>query len=315
MDDTCGRFDALIARAPQLAADQAAELEAHLAGCRSCRELARAMKPPADDVAFAVTGASDTVMSYGGDTDADYQPRHTTSDRYRVTGEVGRGGIGRVLRALDQVLDRPVALKELFTATDGSRRRFVREALITARLQHPSIVPVYDAGHLGDRSPFYAMKLVAGRPLDQAIADATTLAQRLALLPSVLAVADAMAYAHSERIIHRDLKPQNVLVGKYGETIVIDWGLAKDLAIDDSDALDAGPYRAASLEQTAVGVLLGTPAHEDTPMFSPDGRFVAYFYSEGGSTSYDVYVRPFPGPGGPWRVSANGGMYPRWSST
>jgi hypothetical protein len=62
-------------------------------------------------------------------------------------------------------------------------------------------------------------------------------------------------------------------------------------------------------------VLLGTPAHEDTPMFSPDGRFVAYFYSEGGSTSYDVYVRPFPGPGGPWRVSANGGMYPRWSST
>ena len=142
------------------------------------------------------------------------------------------------------------------------RRRFVREALITARLQHPSIVPVYDAGHLGDRSPFYAMKLVAGRPLDKSIADATTLAQRLALLPSVLAVADAMAYAHSERIIHRDLKPQNVLVGKYGETIVIDWGLAKDLAVDDLDALDAGPYRAArASSRRSQGALLGTPAY------------------------------------------------------
>jgi len=265
MDDTCGRFDALIARGPQLTAEQAAELEAHLEGCPSCRELARAMKPVADDAAFAATGASNTMLSGDGENPAlargDYQLRETTSDRYQITGEVGRGGIGRVLRALDQVLDRPVALKELSRATDGMRRRFVREALITARLQHPSIVPVYDAGHLGDHSPFYAMKLVAGRPLDKAIADATTLAQRLALLPSVLAVADAMAYAHSERIIHRDLKPQNVLVGKYGETIVIDWGLAKDLAIDDSDALDAGPYRAASLEQTVAGVVLGTPAY------------------------------------------------------
>jgi WD40 repeat protein len=263
MDETCGRFDALIARASQLTAEQAAELAVHLEGCPSCRELARAMKPVTGDTAFAATGASDTVLSGDGGNTArgDDQFRETTSDRYRITGEVGRGGIGRVLRALDQVLDRPVALKELSRATDGMRRRFVREALITARLQHPSIVPVYDAGHLGDLSPFYAMKLVAGRPLDKAIADATTLAQRLALLPSVLAVADAMAYAHSERIIHRDLKPQNVLVGKYGETIVIDWGLAKDLAVDDSDALDAGPYRAASLEQTVAGVLLGTPAY------------------------------------------------------
>jgi WD40 repeat protein len=258
MADTCQEFDALIARRAQLTAQEAAVLEAHLAGCGSCRELARALRPLSSDFAFAATGASETLAGPPGR--ADHQTLEVAADRYRITGEVGRGGIGRVLEALDQVLDRPVALKELFSASDALRRRFVREALITARLQHPSIVPIYDAGHLGDRSPFYAMKLVAGQPLDKSIAEATTLTQRLALLPRVLAIADAMAYAHSKRIIHRDLKPSKVLVGAFGETIVIDWGLAKDLGVDDQDALDAGPYRAAGLDHTVAGAVLGTPS-------------------------------------------------------
>ncbi|HEU0030003.1 MAG TPA: serine/threonine-protein kinase [Kofleriaceae bacterium] len=179
--------------------------------------------------------------------------------RYEVIGEVGRGGLGRVIRVRDVALDREVAIKELIHTNEGDQRRFVREALITARLQHPAIVPIYDAGQSGEHGPFYSMKLVAGRSLADALAQAPTLDQRLALLPSVIAVVDAMAYAHSQKIIHRDLKPQNVLVGDFGETVLIDWGLAKDLRIHESRPV--GPYRAASAStQTMDGAVMGTPA-------------------------------------------------------
>ncbi|MEO8705651.1 MAG: protein kinase [Kofleriaceae bacterium] len=275
MNDACRQFDALIARRGHLTTDETAVLDAHLATCDTCRDLARVLKPV--DSGFADTLGEDS--QHPTTADDEHQPSDITRDRYRITGEVGRGGIGRVLEALDQVLDRPVALKELFSENASLRRRFVREALITARLQHPSIVPIYDAGHLGDQSPFYAMKLVAGQPLDRSIAEATTLAQRLALLPRVLAVADAMAYAHSKRIIHRDLKPQNVLVGSFGETIVIDWGLAKDLVAGDDEALDAGPYRSSAAEHTVAGSMMGTPAYmapEQAAQTSVDERADVY---------------------------------------
>ena len=179
--------------------------------------------------------------------------------RYRVVGEVGRGGLGRVSEARDVYLDRKVAVKELLDKDEPAQRRFVREALITARLQHPAIVPIYDAGQNAELGSFYAMKLVAGTSLAEKIAQAKTLDQRLALLPSVIAVCDAMAYAHKERIIHRDLKPQNVLVGDFGETVLIDWGLAKDLTA--KDALSIGPYREASEStQTMDGAVMGTPS-------------------------------------------------------
>jgi tetratricopeptide (TPR) repeat protein len=198
---------------------------------------------------------------------------------YRPEREIARGGMGRIVAAEDLRLGRAVALKELIDPVAEQRGRFQREALITARLQHPGIVPVYEAGRWPSGEPFFAMKLVSGRPLDRVIAEAMTLADRLALLPRLAAAADAIAYAHSQRVIHRDLKPANVLIGEFGETVVIDWGLAKSL--DDVDAPDslrpaarpdrtaapAGPADATRPGEptastlTIAGSVMGTPAY------------------------------------------------------
>ncbi len=187
--------------------------------------------------------------------------------RYQIVAEHGRGGLGRVYRARDKELGRDVALKELLHRGTSSELRFFREALITARLEHPGIVPIHEAGRWPDGTPFYSMKLVAGRPLKELIDDCKTLEDRLALLPNVIAVADAIAYAHDHNIIHRDLKPSNVIVGEFGETVVIDWGLAKDIAAGPNepagDPTPIGPYRAAPTDDgvTVAGTILGTPAY------------------------------------------------------
>jgi tetratricopeptide (TPR) repeat protein len=178
---------------------------------------------------------------------------------YRLEGEFARGGMGRILLARDRRLDRPVALKEVHPeAGPGAHRRFVREALVTARLQHPSIVPVYEAGRWPDGLPFYAMKLVEGRSLQAVVLGARDLGARLALLPHLIAVADAVAYAHGQRVVHRDLKPANVLVGPFGETVVVDWGLAR--VLDEPEAaFHDGPDAAVPDGRTVAGTVLGTP--------------------------------------------------------
>src|SRR5262245_38228454 len=208
----------------------------------------------------------------------DFVARLPTVDprSYRISGEVAQGGIGRILRARDERLDRPVALKELRTSAGSvAEERFVREALLTARLQHSSIVPLYEAGRWPTGEPFYAMKYVAGRSLLDVILERHTLEQRLGLLPHVLAVAEAMAYAHSEHSIHRDLKPANIIVGSYGETVVIDWGLAKRLSEEQRESgatieerRSAPPEEPAPASQTAPvsaltmhGAVMGTPAY------------------------------------------------------
>jgi WD40 repeat protein len=182
-------------------------------------------------------------------------------DRYEVLGEHGRGGLGRISRAHDKDLGRDIAIKELLSRGHVQELRFVREAMITARLEHPGIVPVYEAGRWPDGTPFYAMKLVSGRPLRALIAERKTVDERIGLLHHVIAVADAIAYAHGRNIIHRDLKPANVIVGEFGETVVIDWGLAKDLSDAIELTVDPGTSRSPDDQLTSVGSVLGTPAY------------------------------------------------------
>lgn len=169
-------------------------------------------------------------------------------ERYAIEGLHAHGGVGRVLRARDRQLGRVVALKELIRRGSCAELRFEREIQLTARLQHPGIVTLLDAGRWPDGTPFYTMKLVPGSSLRASIAAQSSSAARLALLPHVVAVADALAYAHRERIIHRDIKPSNILLGPYGETIIVDWGLAIDLSPLGSPA-------------RAQGGILGTPGY------------------------------------------------------
>jgi WD40 repeat protein/tRNA A-37 threonylcarbamoyl transferase component Bud32 len=226
-----------------------ADLDCHLATCEQCRELiAGISKQPLQWVvgvpqdAFAdrdllALAVVDPVM-------------------FEVESELARGGMGRVTKARDRRLGRDVAIKEVLSPKLDAR--FAREVAITAQLQHPAIVPVYEAGRWPDGSAFYAMRLVSGGTLSHAIAKTRTLEDRLALLPHVIALTDALAYAHANRIIHRDLKPGNVLVGEFGETVVIDWGLAKQLDRAIGDGPDM-PARPSSSDLTVVGSVMGTP--------------------------------------------------------
>jgi WD40 repeat protein len=181
---------------------------------------------------------------------------------------VGKGGLGVVLAVQDTYLGRQVALKELRGAHKGSSTapssaqasRFLREARVTAQLEHPSIVPVHEIGRRQDGRLYYTMKLVRGRTLAVALAEAKTLPDRLGLLGHFADMCHALAYAHSHGVVHRDVKPANVMVGEFGETVVLDWGLAK--VRGEADGADDLP-RPTLVEDghTVMGTILGTPAY------------------------------------------------------
>ncbi|MDQ3338363.1 MAG: protein kinase [Myxococcota bacterium] len=223
------------------------QLEVHVDSCEPCRKV----------VALLALGSQPTVTPRSVNPWATLDAK---TARYAIASVLGSGGMGRILSAFDRQLNRTVALKELHEARPDLEARFRREALLTARLEHPNIVSLHEAGTWPSGEPFYTMRLVSGRPLNQVLAEAKTFAERIALLPHVIAVADALAYAHQEGIIHRDLKPHNVMVGEFGETVVIDWGLAKDLkASSDEDSLPGA--EPASDMDTRAGEVIGTPAY------------------------------------------------------
>jgi serine/threonine protein kinase len=189
-------------------------------------------------------------------------PPAAGNDRYQLGKQIGEGGMGRVFEARDLLLQRPVAVKMLRVRDAALAARFEREVRLAARLQHPGIVPVYDAGFWPTGEPFLVMKLVLGSSLARVVRDADTLADRLALLPLVLAATEAVAFAHDQGVVHRDLKPINILVGAFGETIVLDWGLAKDLRAPGGDDVGLSPPLApSSAGATAAGAVLGTPSY------------------------------------------------------
>jgi eukaryotic-like serine/threonine-protein kinase len=145
--------------------------------------------------------------------------------RYRALELLGHGGMGTVWLAQDSILQRPVALKVLAAESSSSdlAARLMQEAVVLARLEHPGIVPVHDAGMMADGRTFYCMKLVEGQTLDRYTSN-LPLRERLRLFQRI---AEPLAFAHSRGIIHRDLKPANVMVGPFGEVLIMDWGLAK----------------------------------------------------------------------------------------
>ena len=173
-------------------------------------------------------------------------------EKYAVQGELGRGGLGRVMRALDKPMNRAVAVKELLSDDPELERRFVREALITARIDHPAIVPVYEAGRWPDGKPFYAMRLISGQQLTTLARGQLGLRERLGLLSHVVTIAEAVAYAHSRGVIHRDIKPDNAIIGPFGEAVLIDWGIAAELDADGR-VVEMRPGGATPL-------IVGTPA-------------------------------------------------------
>jgi serine/threonine protein kinase len=171
--------------------------------------------------------------------------------RYQVHELLGRGGMGAVYRATDTTLGRDIALKVLTVAGDAPEiaSRLAKEARVLARLEHPGIVAVHDAGILEDGRPFYVMRLVQGKRLDDFARDA----RRGDKLRVFLSVCDAVQYAHAREVIHRDLKPDNIMVGEFGEVLVLDWGVAK---------LRGGtpvvsPHNVS--QGTADGMIVGTP--------------------------------------------------------
>ncbi|HLU47712.1 MAG TPA: serine/threonine-protein kinase, partial [Planctomycetota bacterium] len=213
-------------------------------------------------------------------------------DRYRILGEVGRGGMSRILRVEDRELGRTVAMKIAYdaraprgqgraaTASGSSLERLVAEAYVTARLEHPGIIPVYDCGLSRNGAAYYTMRLVKGRDFRVAIELARASSKDFSFeraLEVLARVCEAVAFAHAKGVIHRDLKPNNIMVGAFGEAYVLDWGLAKIIGAKDRHAarmrfggdvsLTTVATRASGRESddpedplvTPAGTILGTP--------------------------------------------------------
>jgi serine/threonine-protein kinase len=214
----------------------------------------------------------------------------TTSSglRFQILRPLNEGGMGIVSVALDKELDRSIALKEIRESAADNREyraRFLAEAEITGKLEHPGIIPIYGLGTYGDGRPFYAMRLIRGDKtgslmdaIERFYKEPDTSARVVefrGLLRRFLDVCNALAYAHSKGVLHRDLKPDNILLGPYGETLVVDWGLAKaagraDLPIGAEGDHVTLTLSGSEITPTIAGGALGTPEYAPPEQMTGD---------------------------------------------
>ena len=241
--------------------------------CRDCPELL-----PEFRRRVAELKRIDGFLSYGLN-EPEREDELTTAGRYRPLQLHAHGGLGEVFTARDEELGREVALKRmraLAAVNPQSARRFQFEAEITGRLDHPGVVPVYGLGHDASGRLYYAMRFIRGKTLQQAVEQfhrnyppgldrgARAIAFQK-LIRSFLAVCQTIGFAHSQDVIHRDLKPANIMLGNYGETLVVDWGLAKRLPTRteaEAETLDIPPAaETVDADRTRLGQIKGSPAY------------------------------------------------------
>src|SRR6516165_2520544 len=243
------------------------------------RPLAKTVEAPREVLEGEATILQDEIDTPAATSSVSSQPTRRLSDagaqtRYGFTSIHATGGIGRVWLARDHQLDREVAIKELLPENAGNVKtvaRFLREARLTGQLEHPGIVPVYELASR-ERTPYYAMRFVRGRTLGDAAHSyhVNRLNCRedplefIALLTAFAALCNAVAYAHSRHVVHRDLKGDNVILGDFGEVIVLDWGLAKVVGQPDeseNEPVQSVPLGAPDAGLTVQGEVMGTPGY------------------------------------------------------
>jgi len=275
-EDTHALLSALLEKQLELNEGDAEKSLASLSSIGSLRDDLRSIADPQIAATLSIVSADRADPTSEGRESSSIGTSTSSGTRFRILRPHAWGGLGEVSVAHDDELNREVVLKEIqerLADDDNSRSRFVLEAEITGGLEHPGIVPVYGLGQYADGRPFYAMRFIRGDSLQEA-ASAFHNAENLSasdrslqlrkLLGRFVDVCQAIEYAHSRGVLHRDLKPGNIMLGKCGETLVVDWGLAKPKGHEDRDVegeTALTPRSGSSIVRTQIGSAIGTPAY------------------------------------------------------